>query len=205
MIALIDYGAGNVRSVQKALEAAGGEVRIALRPEDLLGTSHIVLPGVGAFGDCMAALKRTGLADALHTAVRQGTLLLGICVGLQVLFEAGEEMGEHAGLGMFPGRVVRFPADIPARGFKVPHTGWNLVEQVRDTPLLAGLPERFWAYFNHAYVARAQPDDIVALTDHGGHFPSVVARPPIWGVQFHPEKSQSAGLAVLRNFVRMRP
>lgn len=205
MIALIDYGAGNVRSVQKALEAVGAEVRLALGPKDLEPASHIVLPGVGAFGDCMAALQRTGLAESLCTAVRAGRPLLGICVGMQVLFEIGEEMGEHAGLGILPGRVVRFPQNLPERGFKVPHTGWNLVERVRDTPLLAGLAPRVWAYFNHSYVARAQPEHVVAVTDYGGHFASVVARPPVWGVQFHPEKSQRTGLEILRNFLRIRP
>ncbi len=204
MIALIDYGAGNVRSVQKALQAVGAEVRLAREPKDLELASHVVLPGVGAFGDCMDALQRTGLAEGLCAAVRAGKALLGICVGMQVLFEAGEEMGEHAGLGLLPGRVVHFPPDLPARGLKVPHTGWNSVERVRDTPLLAGLPERVWAYFNHSYIACAQPEHVVALTDYGGTFASLVARPPVWGVQFHPEKSQRVGLEILRNFVRIR-
>jgi glutamine amidotransferase len=204
MIALVDYGAGNVRSVRKALEAVGAEVRLAVAPRDLEGASRIVLPGVGAFGDCMAALERAGLADALSRVSDEGRPLLGICVGMQVLFEAGEEMGEHAGLGILPGRVVRLPPDLPSRGLKVPHTGWNQVERVRDVPLLEGLPEPFWAYFNHAYVAHAHPEDILAVTDYGGAFPSVVGRPPVWGVQFHPEKSQRTGLAILRNFVQMR-
>jgi imidazole glycerol-phosphate synthase subunit HisH len=207
MIALIDYGAGNVRSVHKALEAVGAEVRIARAPHGLDGVAKVVLPGVGAFGDCMAALHRLGLVEALHRVIQEGRPLLGICVGLQVLFEEGEEMGRHRGLGLLPGRVVRFPFSplLPGEGpgvrLKIPHTGWNQVVPARPAPLFRGLPPDAWAYFNHAYFCQAQAEHVLAVTDYGGAFPSVVGQGPIYGVQFHPEKSQQVGLHILRNFV----
>jgi glutamine amidotransferase len=201
VIALIDYGAGNVRSVQKALEAVGAEVRIARRPGPLQKAEKTVLPGVGAFGDCMAGLHRTGLARELKRAVAAGKPLLGICVGLQVLFEEGEERGCHAGLALLPGRVVRFPAGLVGPGLKIPHTGWNRIEPVAPSPLLDGLPQGAWAYFNHAYYGQALPEHTLAVTDYAVPFSSVVRRGSIYGVQFHPEKSQGVGLQVLRNFV----
>ena len=201
MIALIDYGAGNVRSVHKALEAVGADVRMVRGPGPLRDAEKVVLPGVGAFGDCMASLGRAGLVDALHRAVEMGKPLLGICVGLQVLFEEGEEMGRHLGLGLLPGRVVRFADAIVAQGLKIPHTGWNQIEPVGARPLFRGLPPGAWAYFNHAYFCQARPEHIIAVTDYGGPFPSAVKRGNVYGIQFHPEKSQDVGLHVLRNFV----
>jgi glutamine amidotransferase len=197
MIALIDYGAGNVRSVQKALRAVGAEVRMSHAPETILAAEKVVLPGVGAFGDCMAGLRRAGMVDALLRAVEEGKPLLGICVGMQVLFDEGEEMGRHAGLGLLPGRVVRFAVE----GLKIPHTGWNQIEPTGPGSLLGGLRPGAWAYFNHAYYCQAQPQHVLAFTDYGGPFPSVVGRGQIYGVQFHPEKSQKVGLHILRNFV----
>jgi glutamine amidotransferase len=201
MIALIDYGAGNVRSVHKALATVGADARLTRSPDVIPAAEKIVLPGVGAFGDCMAGLRRAGLLDALHQAVEQGKPLLGICVGLQVLFEQGEEMGRHAGLGLLPGHVVRFASDLIVEGLKIPHTGWNQVEPTRDHPLFHDLPHGAWAYFNHAYYGQAQPEHTLAVTDYGGHFPSVVGRGRVYGIQFHPEKSQDVGLHILRNFV----
>ena len=207
MIALIDYGAGNVRSVHKALEMVGARVRMTGDPEGIRTATKIVLPGVGAFGDCMAGLRRARLVDALCQAVALGTPLLGICVGMQVLFEEGEEMGRHAGLGLFPGRVVRFSFSTSAAGqeptLKIPHTGWNQIEPVRACPLLNGL-SRAWTYFNHAYYCQARPEHTLAVTDYGDPFPAVVGRDSVYGIQFHPEKSQEVGLAILRNFVEMR-
>jgi len=167
----------------------------------------------------MTSLHRAGLVDALRQAVEQGKPLLGICVGMQVLFEEGEEMGRHAGLSLLPGRVTRFsfppPHPSPAlpRGgrekngagkgslLKIPHTGWNQVEPVGANPLLHDLPPGAWVYFNHAYTCQAQKEHILAVTDYGGPFPSVVGREQIYGIQFHPEKSQEVGLHILRNFV----
>jgi len=204
MIALIDYGAGNVRSVHKALETVGAEVRLTRSSDVILTADKIVLPGVGAFGDLLAGLRRAGLVDPLYQAVEQGKPLLGICVGMQVLFEEGEEMGRHTGLGLLPGRVIRFDFSHlpPQEGLrlKIPHTGWNQIEPVRPSPLLHGL-SRAWTYFNHAYYCQARAEHTFALTNYGGPFASVVGQGSVYGAQFHPEKSQEAGLHILRNFV----
>lgn len=201
MIALVDYGAGNVRSVHKALQAVGADVQVAQQPRVLRDADKIVLPGVGAFGDCMAGLERAGLASALHGAVEVGKPLLGICVGMQVLFEEGEEMGHHDGLGLLPGRVVGFSPEMVASGLKIPHTGWNQIEPTGTSPLLDGMRPGAWAYFNHAYYGQAGGEDILAVTDYGGLFPSVVGRGSVYGLQWHPEKSQQVGLLILKNFV----
>jgi glutamine amidotransferase len=202
MIALIDYGAGNVRSVHKALETVGADVRMARRPDVLRNAEKVVLPGVGAFGDCMASLRRAGLVDGLYQVVEQGKPLLGICVGLQVLFEEGEEMGLHVGMGLLPGRVIRFDDAIVERGLKIPHTGWNQIEPVAGCHLFRGLRPGAWAYFNHAYYGQARNEHVLAVTDYGGAFPSAVGQGQVYGIQFHPEKSQHVGLHVLRNFAR---
>ncbi len=200
MIALIDYGAGNVRSVHKALTAVGGDVQVTQAADVVLVAEKVVLPGVGAFGDCMASLAQLDLIAPIHAVVARGTPFLGICVGMQVLFDVGTEMGQHAGLGLLPGRVVKF--DFPAGlGLKVPHTGWNQVVSVVETPLLDDLPGGAWAYFNHGYYCQAQTEHILAVADYGGTFPCVVGRDNVYGIQFHPEKSQHIGLHILRDFV----
>jgi glutamine amidotransferase len=187
--------------VQKALKAVGAEVRLTCAPDAILTAEKVVLPGVGAFGDCMAGLRRAGLMDALYRVVELARPLLGICVGMQVLFEKGEEMGCQAGLGLLPGRVIRFTNDIVAKGLKIPHTGWNQVEPVRASPLLHDLPPGAWVYFNHAYYCQTCPEYVLTVTDYGGPCPSVVKRGQVYGIQFHPEKSQEVGLHILRNFV----
>ncbi len=197
MIALIDYGIGNLRSVQKALEHVGAEVRLTDDAGLILAADKVVLPGVGAFGDGMRGLRARGLEEVVCRVVQRGTPLLGICVGMQVLFEVGEERGEHRGLGLLPGRVKPFDAG----SLKVPQTGWNQIEPARASALFRGLPAGAYAYFNHGYYCAACPEDTLAVTDYGGRYPSVVGRGRLYGIQFHPEKSQNVGLVLLRNFV----
>jgi imidazole glycerol-phosphate synthase subunit HisH len=198
VIALIDYGIGNLRSVEKALRAVGAEVILTDRPEVILSAARVVLPGVGAFGDGIRTLQRLGL-DYVLTQVRdRGTPLLGICLGMQLLFDSSDEMGNFSGLGFLPGRVTSFPKS----SLKVPQTGWNQIVPVGESPLLAGLPPNSYAYFNHGYYCIPEdPSDVLAWTEYGEKYASVVGRGNIYGAQFHPEKSQSVGLLILRNFV----
>ncbi len=204
-IAVVDYGVGNLRNVYKALEAAGAPAEIVNTPDGLAGAAGIVLPGVGAFGDAAANLRAAGFEAPLLDAIAAGTPLLGICVGMQLLLDASEEMGRHRGLGIIPGRVVRFAADLPGdngRPLKVPQIGWNQLHHRGDDPLLAGLPDGAYAYFVHSYYcAPAAPEHIVATTDFGIAYASVIRRGAVWGIQCHPEKSQAVGLRILRNFV----
>lgn len=197
-IAVVDYGVGNLRNVYKALEAAGAPAEIVTGPAGLAGSAGIVLPGVGAFGDAAANLRRAGFESPLRDAIAAGTPLLGICVGMQLLFDESEEMGRHPGLGIIPGRVVRFEGSH----LKVPEIGWNQLHHRGDDPLLAGLPDGAYAYFVHSYYcALAEPQHVVATTDYEIAYASVVRRERVWGIQCHPEKSQAVGLKILRNFV----
>lgn len=197
MIALVDSGIGNLRSVEKALITVGAVVERTSTPQVVLEAEKVVLPGVGAFGDGMVGLESRGLIEPIRTIVARGTPLLGICVGMQVLFEESEEHGRHAGLGFLPGTVKRFEP----RGLTVPQTGWNQVHACRENPLLDGLPPGVYAYFNHSYYCDAQPEDTLAETEYGVRYCSVTGRGSLYGVQFHPEKSQKVGLTILRNFV----
>jgi glutamine amidotransferase len=198
MIALVDFGAGNLRSVEKTLGAVGAAVQVTDDPEVVLAADKVVLPGVGAFADGRRALEERGVLPALREVAERGTPLLGICLGMQLLFERGEEHGHCEGLGLLPGAVRRFP-DGP---LKVPHTGWNRVRATRSSPLLSGLPEGAYAYFNHSYYCDAgSDDDVLACTAYGLTYPSVVERGKLFGVQFHPEKSQRVGLTIMRNFL----
>ncbi len=197
MITLVDYGIGNLRSVEKAFNAVGVEVNITSAPEVVLAAEKIVLPGVGAFGDGMAGLEERGLVQPIKDLVGRGTSLLGICLGMQLLFEESEEHGRFAGLGFLPGKVRRF--NIP--NLIIPHTGWNRILVERSNPLLHGLPPDSYAYFNHSYYCEVQSEDVLAYTDYGLRYGSVVGRGSIYGAQFHPEKSQHVGLLILRNFV----
>jgi glutamine amidotransferase len=203
MIAIVDYGVGNLRSVQKALERVGATAIVTANPADLDTARGIVLPGVGAFGDGMEHLRARGLVDPVLQQVDRAKPLLGICLGMQLLFEESEEMGHHQGLGLLPGQVVRFPEGE----LKVPHIGWNQLHKTGNNParaLLAGVTTGAYAYFVHSYYA--QPDDasdIVATTEYGPVFASVVGRDRIFGAQFHPEKSQEVGLRLLQNYARV--
>jgi imidazole glycerol-phosphate synthase subunit HisH len=199
MIAIVDYGVGNLRSVQKALERVGAEAVVTGEPGELARARAVVLPGVGAFGDGVAQLWARGLFQPVLHQVEAGKPLLGICLGMQLLFEESEEMGQHRGLGLLPGRVVRFPEG----DLKVPHIGWNQL-RVSEDPLLAGIKDGSYAYFVHSYyVAPAQPGDVLATTEYGVQFAAVVGRGRVWGAQFHPEKSQEVGLQLLQNFARL--
>ncbi|MDQ3492464.1 MAG: imidazole glycerol phosphate synthase subunit HisH [Chloroflexota bacterium] len=197
-VAVVDYGAGNLVSIQHALERAGATVRQASRAADLVGADAIVVPGVGASGPAMARLRRQGLDRAITDAVQDGTWYFGVCLGLQLLFERSEEDGAEM-LGLLAGSVERVP-DAP----RLPHIGWNSLERVRDHPLLEGVADGAPAYFVHSFVG--VPEDrstVVAETEHGGRFPSVVAAGRIMGIQCHPERSGADGLRILANLVRL--
>jgi glutamine amidotransferase len=198
-IIIVDYGVGNLPSVQKAFRAVGYEAAISDDPSAILGADGLVLPGVGAFGACMANLAERGLVETVGQFVASGRPLLGICVGMQLLFEAGEEFGLTPGLGLLKGRVVRLPDSV-----KLPQIGWNLVEPMRSHPIFDGLEEPFYAYFVHSYAAcEADPADVIGITEYGRRYPSVVARENVIGIQFHPEKSSRKGLQMLANFGRI--
>ena len=204
-VAVIDYGMGNLHSVRNALSIIGADVEIVDTPEQLLAAERIVLPGVGAFGECLANLQRTGLVESLAEVVlRKGRPLLGICLGMQVLADVGEEMGEHAGLGWIPGRIRRLAVDADLR---VPHVGWNEVEVVgRTHPVLGAIKPSSTFYFVHSYVFEPEVDEhTAARCRYAAPFTCAVARDNIVATQFHPEKSQQNGLALLERFLDWKP
>lgn len=202
MLAVIDYGASNLRSVVHALNYLGVEdMRVVRTPHELRSADKIILPGVGAFGAGMQQLHKQGLVSPITEAIHAGTPYLGICLGMQFLFEQSDEMGIHNGLGVLPGSVTRFPRDPY---LKVPHMGWNQLQPRRQSPLLKDIQIENFAYFVHSYYCVPQnPDDVVATVDYGISFTAVVQRENIYGVQFHPEKSQRTGLQLLENFLEM--
>ena len=203
MIALIDYGAGNLRSVHKALKHLGAEVRLVTRPDQMKGVRAVVLPGVGAFDDCLNALRRQLLLDACREFIRSGLPFLGICVGYQALFERSEEFNScAAGLGIFAGRVVRF-TERP--GLKIPQIGWNQVTPTRpECPLFRDIASGGYFYFVHSFYPQPADRSIIAAeTEYGDRFASAIWRDNVFATQFHPEKSQQAGLQLLQNFVRL--
>ena len=202
MLAVIDYGAGNLRSVLHALHHLGADsFQLVHSPDDLHGAHKIILPGVGAFGAGMNQLQQQGLVEPLRAAIAAGTPYLGICLGMQFLFEHSDEMGMHAGLGVLPGTVTR----VPQMALKVPHMGWNELKFRADSPLFAGLTTGSMAYFVHSYYCQpADPADSIATVDYGIPFTAAVGRDNIFGVQFHPEKSQRVGLRILSNFLELR-
>ncbi len=201
-IVIIDYGMGNLRNVQKAFEHIGVAAAISSEADELDRAAGLILPGVGAFGDAMHNLQEAALVGPIRLTATKGTPLLGICLGLQLLFDRSEEMGDHEGLGLLPGRVVRFGDEL-----KVPHIGWNQLEIApgkERNPLLRGIEDRSYAYFVHSYHAvPADPDCVLATTTYGLQFVSVVGQGNVFGAQPHPEKSQETGLQILRNYAQI--
>jgi glutamine amidotransferase len=200
-IAVVDSGSGNLRSVERALARVGGAPRLTSDPDAVRRADLVVVPGQGAFADCMAEMRRRGLDEAVREVVRSGKPYLGICLGLQILFDESEEHGPVAGLGILRGRVVKFRG---GGGLKVPHMGWNQIERRRSEPLLAGLPQGAHFYFIHSYFVQPAELELTALTcDYGGSFCAAVRRDNLFACQFHPEKSQAVGLRLLANFIEL--
>jgi glutamine amidotransferase len=198
-IAIIDYGMGNLRSVQKAFERLGHAAEVTGDADRIVRAPGVVLPGVGAFAACMTNLAAAGLVEPVKHVIRAGRPFLGICLGMQLLFDESDEFGPVAGLGILPGRVVRFPADSER---KVPHMGWNSLRVVRHAPELAGIDDGAYVYFVHSYYPVPRDADVVATrTPYGEEFASSVVRDNVFACQFHPEKSQQVGLRLLDNFV----
>ncbi len=197
-VAIIDYGVGNLRSAEKAFTATGCEAIVTTDERVLREAEKLVLPGVGAFRACMKALRERGFDELVRVRVGEGTPLLGVCVGMQMLFEESEEFGQSEGLGLLRGRVRRFTSDL-----LVPQVGWNQTEWQRAHPLTKDIDDGTFFYFVHSYYCEATNEsDVLGETEYGMTYPSVVARAKIYGVQFHPEKSQAAGLRLLRNFAQ---
>ncbi len=202
LVAVLDYGIGNLRSAQKALEQGGADARLTADPGLVADAAGVVLPGVGSFGRCMEALAEAGLAEVARTAATaagtgEGTPFLGVCVGMQMLFDGSDESPEAAGLGVVGGRVRRIPD-----GVKRPQMQWNVLDWARPTPLSAGQPDPAWVYFVHSYVAEvADPADVAATCDYGTALTAAVQRERLWATQFHPEKSAANGLRLLSAFV----
>jgi len=192
---------GNLRSVEKAFHHLDFEARISADPADIAGASHLVLPGDGAFGKSMEHIREMGFEEPIREFIATGKPFLGICVGFQILFQQSEEMGSYQGLGILPGKVLKFPP-----GRKIPHIGWNQVSWLRPSPLTESIPDKSWFYFVHSYYAEtADSKDVLGITGYGIEFTSVVSREQgkIFAVQFHPEKSQEAGLRLLKNFAEI--
>lgn len=200
-IILVDAGTGNLRSVQKALESIGANVIRTDNLQTVANAKKVVLPGVGAFGDFMSGLRTRGLEPIIMDLVARGVPLLGICVGMQALFDAGEEMGEHKGLGLLRGKVVRFAESLSV---KIPHTGWNQVQVQNDALLFDQVNDGAYVYFNHSYYCQPwNSSNVIATTDYGLAYACAVQKDNIFGVQFHPEKSQTVGLQILKNFLEV--
>lgn len=196
MIAIVDYGMGNLRSVEKGFHKVGVEARVVRNPKAVDDAKAVVLPGVGAFKDCMRNLEETSLIDAIVRSIRKGKPYLGLCLGLQVLFSESEEFGVYRGLDILPGKVVRFRINL-----KVPHMGWNTVKVLRRPPIFSGIDDESYFYFVHSYYVSPDNADVIAgTTEYGLTFASMVWKDNVVATQFHPEKSQEKGLRILKNF-----
>lgn len=201
MIAIIDYDAGNIKSVEKALLLLGEEVKITGDAQEILSADKVVLPGVGAFGDAMGNLERRGLVPVIRETVEKGTPFLGICLGLQLLFERSDEAPGVAGLGILPGEILRIPSK---EGLKIPHMGWNSLHLEHGGRLFEQVPEQSYVYFVHSYYLKAGEEEIVkASTEYGVHIHASVEKGNVFACQFHPEKSSEVGLRILSNFVNI--
>ena len=203
MITIVDYGMGNLRSVQKGFEKVGHPALVTSDPDEVAAADKLVVPGVGAFEDAVDELNRRGLTEPILAAIRADKPFLGICLGLQLLFDVSYEHGEHRGFGVLPGEVVRF--DLPPQ-YSVPHMGWNQLGIRRRAPILEGIDEGDYFYFVHSYyVAPRDPEVVAATTDYPEPFCSMVWRGNLFATQFHPEKSQAKGLRILKNFAELQP
>lgn len=202
MITIVDYGMGNLRSVSKALERLGAQVRLTSKPDDVASAEKLVLPGVGAFDAAMRELNARGLTEPIKTVIAANRPYLGICLGLQLLFDSSEEGQRVQGLGIFRGTVRRLPAQAD---LKIPHMGWNQIVNIQNgCPLLKGIPEKSFFYFVHSYYADPADRSLVALeSDYGLRFPAMIGRERLFATQFHPEKSQALGLRLLENFLSL--
>ncbi len=199
MITIVDYHLNNLRSIENTLRRLGHDVRVTSDADDVMSAEKLVLPGVGAFPDAMRNLDELGLGGPIVRRVRSGTPILGICLGMHLLLDDSEEFGRHQGLGLIPGGVRRLPG-----GVHIPHMGWNQIQPRRTDSLLAGVAEGSFVYFVHSYYATPEdPETVMALTDYGIEFPSVLGSGNVWATQFHPEKSQHVGERILDNFARL--
>ena len=201
MIAIIDYDAGNIKSVEKAVQYLGEEAKVTRDPEEILSADGVILPGVGAFGDAMGKLRDYGLIDVIHECVRREIPFLGICLGLQLLFERSEESPGVEGLGVLEGEIVRLPAES---GLKIPHIGWNNLSFPRRGKLFEGVPENSYVYFVHSYYLKAKdPAIVTATTEYGAVVHASVEKGNVFACQYHPEKSSGVGLKMLENFIKL--
>lgn len=199
MVAIIDYDAGNIKSVEKALLSLGAETVLTRDPEVILSADHIILPGVGAFGDAMEKLHHYGLVEVIREAVQKQIPFLGICLGLQLMFESSEESPGVEGLSLLPGKIVKIPAE---EGLKIPHIGWNSLTYPNQGRLYKGIPENSYVYFVHSYYLQAEEEEIVmAATEYGAYIHASVEKGNVFACQFHPEKSSDVGLTILKNFI----
>ncbi len=201
MIAIIDYDAGNIKSVEKALQYLGEEAVITREAGEILMADKVILPGVGAFGDAMKKLNRYGLVPVIHEVVEKGIPFLGICLGLQLMFESSEEAPGMEGLGLLKGKIVRIPE---GDGLKVPHMGWNSLSFPKEGRLFAGIPENSYVYFVHSYYLQAEEDIVTATAEYGVTIHASVEKGNVFACQFHPEKSSHTGLTILKNFVELK-